>query len=192
MTTMMTRTGAWTTTEMMAALLERVMDDLYARGIRALYSHAEECDFLFSRDASTTARVVAMAVRFYAEFGAVTAFTRGALCLSDNFDTVAGRVCAVENFAFGGAKTYIECLEAHRFVSDHMQWTDDRVLASLPKFAQMVDRKPSLEAAMEAHPEYRALSDAPDSSVARLRFLNALARRHMTNVHREVLKFGRG
>jgi hypothetical protein len=56
----------------------------------------------------------------------------------------------------------------------------------------MVDRKPSLEAAMEAHPEYRALSDAPDSSVARLRFLNALARRHMANVHREVLKFGRG
>ena len=45
---------------------------------------------------------------------------------------------------------------------------------------------------MEAHPEYRALSDAPDSSVARLRFLNALARRHMANVHREVLKFGRG
>jgi hypothetical protein len=54
----------------------------------------------------------------------------------------------------------------------------------------MVDRKPSLEAAMEAHPEYRALSDAPDSSVARVRFLNALARRHMTKVHREVLKFG--
>jgi hypothetical protein len=192
MTTMMTRTGAWTTTETMAALLERVMDDLYARGIRALYSHAEECDFLFSRDASTTARVVAMAVRFYAEFGAVTAFTRGALCLSDNFDTVAGRVCAVENFAFGGAKTYIEHREAHAFVSDHMEWTDERVLVSLPKFAQMVDRKPSLEAAMEAHPEYRALSDAPDSSVARLRFLNALARRHMANVHREVLKFGRG
>ena len=108
-----------TTTEMMAALLERVMDDLYARGIRALYSHAEECDFLFSRDASTIARVVAM--RFYAEFGAVKAFTRGALCLSDNFDTVAGRVAAVENFAFGGAKTYLEHSEAHRFVSDHMQ-----------------------------------------------------------------------
>jgi len=164
MTTMMTRTGAWTTTETMAALLERVMDDLYARGIRALYSHAEECDFLFSRDASTTAPIVALAVRF-APGGAVqSAFTRGALCLSDNFDTVAGRVCAVENFAFGGAKTYIEHREAHAFVSDHMEWTDARVLASLPKFAQMVDRKPSLEAAMEAHPEYRALSDAPDSS----------------------------
>jgi hypothetical protein len=35
-----------------------------------------------------------------------------------------------------------------------MEWTDERVLVSLPKFAQMVDRKPSLEAAMEAHPEY--------------------------------------
>ena len=94
-----------TTTEMMAALLERVMDDLYARGIRVLYSDFEMGDFLFSRDASTTARVVAMAVRFYAESDAVKAFTRGALCLSDNFDTVDGRVCAVENFAFGGAKT---------------------------------------------------------------------------------------
>ena len=59
-----------------------------------------------------------------------------------------GRVCAVENFAFGGAKTYIEFSEAHRFVSDHMQWPAGRILASLPKFAQMVDRKPSLEAAM--------------------------------------------
>jgi hypothetical protein len=128
----MTTTAMCTTTEMMSALLERVMDDLYARGIRALYSHFELCDLLFSRDASTTARVVAMTVRFYAEFGAVTAFTRGALCLSDNFGTVAGRVAAVENFAFGGAKTYLEHVEAHRFVSDHMQWPDARVLASLP------------------------------------------------------------
>ena len=127
----MTTTATLTTTEMMSALLERVMDDLYARGIRALYSRFE-CDFLFSRDASTTARVVAMAVRFYAEFGAVKAFTRDALCLSDNFDTVAGRVAAVENFAFGGAKTYLEHAQAHRFVSDHMQWPDARVLASLP------------------------------------------------------------
>ena len=116
----MTTTAMLTTTEMMAALLERVMDDLHARGIRALYSDCEECDFLFSRDAST-ARVVAMAVRFYAEFGAVKAFTRGALCLSDNFDTVEGRVAAVENFAFGGAKTYLEHYEAHAFISDHMR-----------------------------------------------------------------------
>ena len=123
-------------------------------------------DFLFSRDASTTARVVAMAVRFYAEFGAVKAFTRGALCLSDNFDTVAGRVCAVENFAFGGAKTYLEHVSAHRFVSDHMQWPDARVLASLPVFAKCTDRLPTLEAAMEAHPEYRALYDAPNSTLA--------------------------
>jgi hypothetical protein len=81
-------------------------------------------------------------------------------------------------------------LEAHRFVSDHVRWTAARVLASLPKFAQMVDRK-SLEEALVAHPEYRALSDSPDSSVARLRFFNALARRHLMNVNREVLKFGR-
>jgi hypothetical protein len=45
----MTTTAMCTTTEMMSALLERVMDDLYARGIRALYSHFELCDFLFSR-----------------------------------------------------------------------------------------------------------------------------------------------
>ena len=193
-TMMMTRTNsdADATAVVVDALrLEALVSDLCARGYRALHS-SRSGEFLFSRDASTTAPIVALAVRFAPDGSVQSAFTRGALCLSDNFDTVAGRVCAVENFAFGGAKTYIECLEAHRFVSDHMQWTDDRVLASLPKFAQMVDRKPSLEAAMEAHPEYRALSDAPDSSVARLRFLNALARRHMANVHREVLKFGRG
>ena len=191
---MMTRTnsdGDATAVVVDALRLEALVSDLCARGYRALHS-SRSGEFLFSRDASTTAPIVALAVRFAPDGAVQSAFTRGALCLSDNFDTVAGRVCAVENFAFGGAKTYIECLEAHRFVSDHMQWTDDRVLASLPKFAQMVDRKPSLEAAMEAHPEYRALSDAPDSSVARLRFLNALARRHMANVHREVLKFGRG
>jgi hypothetical protein len=72
-----------------------------------------------------------------------------------------------------------------------MLWPAARVLASLPKFAQMVDRM-GLEEAFGVLPEYRALSDAPDSSVARLCFLNALARRHLTNVHREVLEFGRG
>ena len=193
MMTTMTRTNSDgdATVVVDALRLEALVSDLCARGYRALRS-SRSGEFLFSRDASTTAPIVALAVRFAPDGSVQSAFTRGALCLSDNFDTVAGRVCAVESFAFGGAKTYIECLEAHRFVSDHMQWTDARVLASLPKFAQMVDRKPSLEAAMEAHPEYRALSDAPDSSVARLRFLNALARRHMANVHREVLKFGRG
>jgi hypothetical protein len=109
--------------------------------------------------------------------------------------SICSDVCAVENFAFCGAKTYLEYLGAHRFVSDHVQWTAARVLASLPKFAQMVDRM-GLEEALGAHtdsrvPEYRALSDAPDSSVARLRFLNALARRHLMNVHREMLNFGR-
>ena len=179
-----------TTTEMMAALLERVMDDLYARGIRALYSDCEECDFLFSRDAST-ARVVAMAVRFYAEFGAVKAFTRGALCLSDNFDTVEGRVAAVENFAFGGAKTYLEQYEARAFIDDHTRWPDARVLEALPVFAKCTDRIATLEAAMDAHPEYRALYDAPNSTLARKRFLDALASRHVADVHTAVLEFGR-
>jgi hypothetical protein len=55
----------------------------------------------------------------------------------------------------------------------------------------MVDRM-GLEEAFSVLPEYRALSDAPDSSVARLRLFNALARRHLVNVHRQVLKFGRG
>jgi hypothetical protein len=116
----MTNTTTIITTEMMmSAMLERVMDDLHAWGIRALYSDFEMCDFLFSRDASKTTRVVDMAVRFYAEFGAVKAFTRGALCLSDNFDTVDGRVCAVENFAFGGAKTYLEHTQHTRIHTPH-------------------------------------------------------------------------
>lgn len=191
MTTIVTRTGMWTTTEMMAALLERVMDDLYARGIRALYSHCEECDFLFSRDASTTSCVVAMAVRFYAKFGAVKAFTRGALCLSDNFDTVTGRFVAVENLTFGGAKTYLEHYEAHAFISDHIRWPDARVLRALSIFAKFTDRIATLEAAMEVHPEYRALYDAPNSTLARKRFLDALACRHVADVHAAVLDLGR-
>jgi hypothetical protein len=163
MTNAITTTATITTEMMMFAMLVRVMDDLHARGIRVLYSDFEMCDFLFSRDASMTARVVAMAVRFYAEFGAVKAFTRGALCLSDNFDTVEGRVCAVENFAFGSAKTYLEHFEAHAFVSDHVQWPAARVLEALPKFAKFTDRIETLdeEAMMEAYPEYRALY-APD------------------------------
>ncbi len=127
-------------------------------------------------------------MRFAPDGYVQSGFTRGGFCLSDNFDSVRGRVCAVENLTFGGAKTYLEYLEAHCFVSDHMRWPAARVLASLPKFAQMVDRKQSLEKALVAHPEYRALSDAPNSSVARLRFFNALARRHLMNVHRLRMK----
>jgi hypothetical protein len=125
------------------------VSDLCARGHRALHS-SRSGEFLFSRDASTIAPIVALAVRFAPDGSVQSAFTRGGFCLSDNFDSVLGRVCAVENLTFGGAKTYVEFSQAHRFASDHMQWPDARVLASLPKFAQMVDRKPSLEAAMEA------------------------------------------
>jgi hypothetical protein len=118
------------------------VSELCARGFRALPS-SRKGEFLFSRDASTTAPIVAMAVRLFsvAAVGRVrvlSGFTRGGLCISDSFDSIRGRVCAVENFAFGGAKTYFEYLEAHRFVSDHVRWTAARVLASLPKFAQMV------------------------------------------------------
>jgi hypothetical protein len=194
MMTMMTQTTDNDSNATVDALrLGALFSELCARGFRALPS-SREGEFLFSRDASTTAPIVTMAVRFsVAADGRVrvqSGFTRGGMCLSDNFDSVSGRVCAVENFAFGGAKTYLEYLEAQRFVSDHVWWTAARVLASLPKFAQMVDRM-GLEEALGAHPEYRALSDAPDSLRERLRFFNALARRHLMNVHREVLKFGR-
>jgi hypothetical protein len=136
-----------------ALRLEALVSELCARGFHALPS-SREGEFLFSRDASTTAPIVAIAVRFsVAADGRVRAqsgFTRGGLCLSDNFDSVRGRVCAVENFAFGGAKAYLEYLEAHRFVSDHVRWTAARVLASPPKFAQMVDRM-GLEEAQRGH-----------------------------------------
>jgi hypothetical protein len=46
----------------------------------------------------------------------------------------------------------------------------------------MVDRIATMEEALEAHPEYRALQDAPDSALARLQFLDALARRHLEAV----------
>ena len=131
MMTVMTHTATDGDATIDALRLEALMSDLCACGYRALHS-SRRGEFLFSRDASTTAPIVALAVRFAPDGAVQSAFTRGALCLSDNFDTVAGRVCAVENFAFGGAKTYLEHAEAHRFVSDHMQWPDARVLASLP------------------------------------------------------------
>jgi hypothetical protein len=194
MTMTMTPTATTDSATVDALRPEALVSELCAHGFRALPS-SRKGEFLFSRDASTTTPIVAMPVRFsVAADGRVcvqSGFTCGGACLSDNFDSARGRVCAVENFSFGGAKTYIEYREAHRFVSDHVQWTAARVLASLPKFAPMVDRM-GLEEALGVLPEYRALSDAPDSSVARLRLLNELARRHLMNVHREVLKFGRG
>jgi hypothetical protein len=107
---------------------------------------------------------VATAVYFFGD-RAQKAFTRGAFCLSDNFDVVAGRVCAVENFAFGGAQTYLEHFEAHAFVSDHVRWPASCILRALHKFAKFIDRLDTVdEAAFKAHPEYRALHDAPDST----------------------------
>jgi hypothetical protein len=44
---------------------------------------------------------------------------------------------------------------------------------------------------METHPEYRALYDAPNSTLARKRFLDALACRHVADVHQAVLDVGR-
>jgi hypothetical protein len=181
------------TMPLMTPLFWRILDDLHQRGIRALPS-SREGEFLFSRDASTTAPIVAMAVRVFEatsghSFGAQSGFTRGGFCLSDNFDSVRGRVRAVENFAFGGARTYLEYFEAHAFMSDHVRCPAARVLASLPKFAQILDRM-GLEDALGVHPEYRALRDTPDSSSARLCFFDALARRHLETVHRAVLKLG--
>ena len=134
MMTMMTRTNSDGDATVVDALrLEALVSDLCARGYRALHS-SRSGEFLFSRDASTTAPIVALAVRFAPDGSVQSGFTRGGACLRDNFASVRGRVRAVENFAFGGAKTYIEFSEAHRFVSDHMLWPAARVLASLPKF----------------------------------------------------------
>ena len=133
MTMTMTMTPTTDNATVDALRLEALVSELCARGFRALPSSRKD-EFPFSRDASPTAPFVAMAVRFFsvAADGRVrvqSGFTKGGLCLSDNFDSVRGRVCAVENFAFGGAKTYLEYLEAHRFVSDHVRWPAARVLA---------------------------------------------------------------
>jgi hypothetical protein len=112
MMTMMTMTHTATaTTDGDATIVdalrhEALVSDLCARGYRALYS-SRRGEFLFSCDASTTAPIVALAVRFAPDGAVQSAFTRGGACLSDNFDSVLGRVCAVENLMFGGAKTYL-------------------------------------------------------------------------------------
>jgi hypothetical protein len=152
--------------------------------------HPREGEFLFSRDASTSTPIVAMAVRLLRGVsGAQSAFSTGGLCLSDNFEGDADFV-PVENLTFGPAKLFLERYNARAFIADGAQWPTARVLASLPKFTKMVDRM-TLEEALEARPEYRALHDAPDSALARLQFLDALARRHLEAVHKAVLKFGR-
>jgi hypothetical protein len=165
----------------------RLIDALFARGVRAVPS-ARAGEFLYTRDASSSP-IIATAVRF-ADDGAVDkAFTRGDFTLSDNFDAVAGgQFVAVENLTFGPAKTFLERREARAFIADGARWPDARVLASLPQFAKGVDRAASIE---EALPEYRALQAAPDSALARLDFIEGLARRHLADVHKAVLDFGR-
>jgi hypothetical protein len=170
----------------------RLIDALFARGVRAVPS-ARAGEFLYTRDASSSP-IIATAVRF-ADDGAVDkAFTRGDFTLSDNFDAVAGgSFVAVENLTFGPAKTFLERRETVAFILDRAHWTRERVLKALPQFAKGVDRLASLdEAALEAHREYRALQDAPDSRCARMEFIRALAHRHLADVHAVVLKFGRG
>jgi hypothetical protein len=95
MTMMMTHTAATTdgdaTIVVDALCLEALVSDLCARGYRALRS-SRKGEFLFSSDASTTAPIVALAVRFAPDGSVQSAFTRGGACLSDNFDSVRGRV----------------------------------------------------------------------------------------------------
>jgi hypothetical protein len=130
------------------------VDNLYTRGTRALPS-SREGEFLFSSDASLMPIVAIMAVRFVSGNGhAQSAFTRGAPSLSDNFDTVPRRVCAVENFAFCGAKTYLEYREALIFVSDHVRWPAASVLPSQrrrspisPRWSSLVDRLDTIDEA---------------------------------------------
>jgi hypothetical protein len=200
---MMTTTAATTTDNATvdALRLEAIVSDLCARGFRALPS-SREGEFLFSRDASTTAPIVAMAVRFVvAADGSVrtqSGFTRGGLCLSDAAACASAQTDASARWRTSRPAAPRPALSTARrtpgggdaFVSDHVRWPATRVLASLPKFAQMLDRM-GLEEALGAHPEYRAQRDAPDSSRARLPCFNALARRHLETVHREGLKFGR-
>jgi hypothetical protein len=168
----------------------RLIDALFARGVRAVPS-ARAGEFLYTRDASSS-RIVATAVLFFTDGRHVAkAFTRGDWSLSDNFDAVAGQFVAVENLTFGPAKTFIERSEAIAFIANGARWPDARVRQALPQFAKGVDRLASLEAALDARPEYRELQAAPDSGFARMGFIDALARGHLADVHAAVLKFGR-
>jgi hypothetical protein len=172
----------------------RLIDALFARGVRAVPS-ARAGEFLYTRDASSSPIIIATAVRFSQDGGHKVdkAFTRGDWSFSDNFDASSSQFfVAVENLNFGPAKTFIEHRETRAFIADRARWPGARVLASLPQFAKGVDRLASLEAALEAHPEYRALQASPDSISARMSFIKALSHRHLADVHAAVLKFGRG
>jgi hypothetical protein len=88
----------------------RLIDALFARGVRAVPSARAGEEFLYTRDASSSP-IVATAVRFFTYSGhsiVAKAFTRGDWSLSDNFDAVTGAFVAVENLTFGPAKTFLE------------------------------------------------------------------------------------
>jgi hypothetical protein len=170
-----------------------LIDALFARGVRAVPS-ARAGEFLYTSDTSSSPIIITTAVLFSSEYcghKVDKAFTRGKWSLSDNFDAAGSQFVAVENLTFGPAKTFIERRETLAFIADSARWPGARVLASLPHFAKGVDRFASLEAALEAHSEYRALQAAPDSRFARLGFIEAFSHRHLADVHVAVLKFGR-
>jgi hypothetical protein len=170
----------------------RLIDALFARGVRAVPS-ARAGEFLYTRDASSSI-IIATAVRFSQDGGHKVdkAFTRGDWSLSDKLDAVTGAFVAVENLTFGPAKTFLERAEGRAFIAHGTRWPRARVLASLPGFAKGVDRFASLEAVpAQYNIEYYMLQKTPDDALARLDFIDALARRHLADVHKAVLDFGR-
>jgi hypothetical protein len=65
------------------------------------------------------------------------------------YPPTGGAFVAVENLTFGPAKLFLELYHARAFIADGAQWPTARVLASLPKFAKIVDCTP-MEKAVEA------------------------------------------
>ena len=141
--------------------------ELWTRGVRAM-PHPNA--FLFSDE---TGRRVATAVRMDLS---QSAFTRGDLGLSDNFDAADGRTVAVENCTFGACKLLLERHQARAFVATG----DAEALARFAKYDGVAEDPAFLEAQRR-----------PESREARAAFLEAMAARHLRAVDEAVLRLGK-
>ena len=128
----------------------------------------------------------------HAPLSVLTAFTRGDISLSDNFDLHAGATLPVENCTFGAAKLLLEAYEARAFVHS---WTDAQVRRSLDGFAAIrfggEDFSKRLDDAL-AHPEHRDLfrliDSQPGDADVRAYFLAEVMRPHFAGLDAKALR----
>ena len=167
---------------------------LRRRGVRALPAPSNLV-FLFTDEGGAHGgQRVATALRFRvahtsgAVVGVDTAFTRGELGLSDNFDFEDGQTIPVEIPTFGACKAFVEAHEIGSFIN---KWSDAEVRSTLKGFAALELGRGATPDAPELAPLFGPLLHGASTPADRLAFLGELTRRHFLDVDREVLAYGK-